>query len=116
MVAQGFATPSGSFPWGTLLINLTGSAVLGFLLVIVMEQFPRGRLARPVLGTGIIGAYTTFSTFEVETLLLLRRHHVAVAITYQVASAVAGLAVVALGAGLARLALRLEGYLQRASS
>ncbi len=116
MVAQALPSPPVSFPWGTLLINLTGSAILGFLLVIVMEQFPRGRLARPVLATGIIGAYTTFSTFEVETLLLLRSHHFTVAIVYQVTSVVAGIALAALGASFARLTIRLEGYLQRTSA
>jgi CrcB protein len=116
MVAQALPSPSGTFPWGTLVINLTGSVVLGFLLVVVMEKFPRGRLARPVLATGIIGAYTTFSTFEVETLLLLRGHHVTIALAYQVASVVAGITLAALGASFARLTIRLEGYLQRTSA
>src|ERR1700722_12411120 len=53
---------TAGFPWATFLINITGSAVLGFLITLILEQFPRGRLARPLLGTGFIGAYTTFST------------------------------------------------------
>ncbi|MHB8328010.1 MAG: fluoride efflux transporter FluC, partial [Acidimicrobiales bacterium] len=72
LLSLALPTETGQFPWGTFLINVTGSALLGFLLVLLMEQFPRGHLARPVLGTGIIGAYTTFSTFVVEAVLLVR--------------------------------------------
>lgn len=61
----------GSYPWGTMLINLTGSLVLGFLTGLVTA-----RLAPPawqlVLGTGFLGGYTTFSTASVETVRLLQ--------------------------------------------
>ncbi len=112
-IAEALPTSSGSFPWSTLLINLTGSAVLGFLLVILSEQFPRGHLARPVLGTGVIGAYTTFSTLEVESLLLLRQHDILTAVVYEGTSVVGGLVVAWVGVVTARLLLRLEHYLAR---
>lgn len=102
----------GQFPWSTFLINLSGSAVLGFILILLIEQFPRGRLARPVIGTGFIGAYTTFSTFEVDTSELIRDGHVATAVTYLVASVVGGLLVVWFGMMSARLVLRAERWLQ----
>ncbi|MHB1487230.1 MAG: fluoride efflux transporter CrcB [Acidimicrobiales bacterium] len=106
------STSSGHFPTGTFVINVTGSAVLGFLLVLLMEQFPRGRLARLVLGTGFIGAYTTFSTFMVETDLLVRDGHVLTAVVYALGSAVAGLFAVMAGIVGARAVMRMERSLQ----
>jgi CrcB protein len=59
----------GEFPWGTCLINVSGSFVLGLLSGLVLyRSFPAE--ARLVLGTGFCGAYTTFSTFTFETLRL----------------------------------------------
>ncbi len=81
--------------------------------MILSEQFPRGRLARPVLGTGVIGAYTTFSTLEVESLLLLRQHDILTAVVYEGTSVVGGLVVAWVGVVTARLLLRLEHYLAR---
>jgi CrcB protein len=104
---------SGGFPWATFLINITGSAVLGFLVTLLLEQFPRGRLARPLLGTGFIGAYTTFSTFTVEAVLLVRAGHAAVAAAYVLASVVAGLAAAWAGIAAARLAAAAERWLAR---
>ena len=111
-ISLAIPTETGQFPWSTFLINLSGSAVLGFVLILLIEQFPRGRLARPVIGTGFIGAYTTFSTFEVDTVELIRDGHVAGALTYLLASVGGGLLVVWLGMASARLVLRAERWLQ----
>jgi fluoride exporter len=105
-------TVDGRFPWGTFVINLTGSAVLGFLLILLLEQFPRARLARPVIGTGFIGAYTTFSTFMVETVDLVRDKQPGIAALYLVGSLLGGLAAVWIGMTGARLAVRAERWLQ----
>jgi fluoride exporter len=115
-ISLAIPTETGEFPWSTFLINLSGSAVLGFVLILLIEQFPRGRLARPVIGTGIIGAYTTFSTFEVDTVELIRDGHVASAVTYMTASVVGGLLFVWLGMATARLVLRAERWLQEEAS
>jgi CrcB protein len=104
---------SSGFPWATFLINITGSAVLGFLVTLLLEQFPRGRLARPLLGTGFIGAYTTFSTFTVEAAALVRAGHPAVAVAYVLASVAAGLAAAWAGMVTARLAAAAERWLGR---
>jgi CrcB protein len=63
-----------SFPWGTLIVNVSGSFVIGFIATI---SDPEGRLflsstARQFLTTGICGGYTTFSSFSIQTLSLLR--------------------------------------------
>jgi CrcB protein len=59
----------GTFPYGTLVVNVSGSLILGLLTGLAMYHgLARG--ARFVLGTGFVGAYTTFSTFSFETLAL----------------------------------------------
>lgn len=113
LVSLAVPAAPGAFPWGTFVINISGSAVLGFLLVLLGEQFPRGRLARPLLGTGVIGAYTTFSTLEVEAVLLARGGHFGLAALDVVGSLAAGLVAVWLGMVLARLVGRAERWLQR---
>ncbi len=111
LVEVAVPAPAGHFPWATFAINTSGSALLGFLLVMVVEQFPRGRLARPVLGTGVLGAYTTFSTFCVEAAQLLRGGYVAMAALYLGASLLAGLAAAAVGLAAARVVIRAERWL-----
>jgi CrcB protein len=90
-VSLALPTTTGNFPWSTFAVNVSGSVVLGFLLVMVAERFPRGRMTRAVVGTGVIGAYTTFSTFEVDAVNLLRAGRPATAAVYVMASVIAGL-------------------------
>ncbi len=59
------------FPWGTLVVNLSGAFLIGFLFVLFDESF-LDRNLRGLLTVGFLGAYTTFSTFSIETLNLLR--------------------------------------------
>jgi fluoride exporter len=115
-VSLAFPVASDGIPWNTLLINLSGSALLGFLLILMIEQFPRGRLVRPVIGTGVIGAYTTFSTFSVEAILLVRGDDYATALAYVALSVVAGLIAVWVGMIVARLLIRAERWLQEEAS
>jgi fluoride exporter len=115
-ISLALPTETARFPWGTFLINVSGSAALGFLLVLVIEHFPRGRLVRPVLGTGFLGAYTTFSTFTVEAVDLVRAGHAVTALVYLVGSVFAGLLAVWAGMTAARGALRAERWLQETSS
>lgn len=111
-VSLALPTETARFPWGTFLINVSGSAALGFILILVIEHFPRGRLARPVLGTGFLGAYTTFSTFTVEAVELIRGGHPETALAYVAGSALAGLLAVWIGMTSARVVLRAERWLQ----
>ena len=92
----------GSFPWATFWTNVSGSLVLGFLLVLLIERFPPTRYARAFAGTGFLGAYTTFSTFSVEADTLVRDGHAATAAVYVVGSLIAGLVVAWLGVMMAR--------------
>lgn len=104
VVLWAWPPPPGGFPWSTFVVNVSGSRVLRFLLVGLAERFPRGRLVRAVVGTGVMGAYTTFSTFVVEAAQLVRSGHAATAVVYLVASLTAGLVAVVVGVAAARLA------------
>jgi CrcB protein len=97
-----FITP-GTFPWGTFWTNISGSFALGLLLAVLLERFPPSRYLRPFVATGFLGAYTTYSTFAVETDLLVRNGHVGVALSYVLASLVGGFAAVWTGLSLGRV-------------
>jgi CrcB protein len=94
--------PAGAFPWATFWTNLSGSFVLGVLLVLLIERYPPSRYARAFAATGFLGAYTTFSTFSVETDLLVKDGHGLLAAGYVAASLVAGIIVAWLGIVLGR--------------
>lgn len=111
-ISLAMPTVTGKFPWGTVLINVSGAAVLGFILTLLLEHFPQGRLARPIVGTGFLGAYTTFSTFMVEAVQLMRDGRPANAAIYLAASVFAGLLAVWLGMMTARIGIRVERWLQ----
>ncbi len=107
-VSRAITVPGGTFPWATFWTNVSGSFMLGVLLVLFIERFPPSRYARAFAGTGFLGAYTTFSTFSVETDLLIKDGHVFVAASYVVASLAAGITVAWLGVTAGRLLPRLR--------
>ncbi|MEU5450294.1 MULTISPECIES: CrcB family protein [Streptomyces] len=86
---------AGGFPWTVFVVNVSGCALIGVLMVLTVE---RGRIAhplvRPFLGVGVLGGYTTFSTYAADVSGLLARQEVAVAMAYTAATAVAALAAV----------------------
>ncbi|HTJ74110.1 MAG TPA: fluoride efflux transporter CrcB [Acidimicrobiales bacterium] len=82
----------GTFPWATFWTNLSGSFALGLLLALVLERFPPSRYLRPFAATGFLGAYTTYSTFAVETVLLAKDGRAVLAVLYSGASLVGGFA------------------------
>src|SRR6266545_2530011 len=102
-LAQLILVPAGGFPWATFWTNVSGSLVLGLVLVLVIERFPPTRYARPFFAVGFLGAYTTFSTFAVETDVLLKDGHATTAVACALGSLVAGLGAVWCGIVLGRL-------------
>lgn len=80
------------FPWATLLENCLGALLLGALVVVLVELRPSGRYARPFLGVGVLGGFTTFSTFTNEIHELLRLGRGPLALAYVAATLSVGLA------------------------
>jgi CrcB protein len=103
-VAQIIHVAKDTFPWATFWTNVSGSFVLGFSLILLIERFPPSRYLRPFFATGFLGAFTTFSTFAVETDLLVKDGHAAIGVAYALASLVAGFAAVWAGIMAARVA------------
>jgi fluoride exporter len=102
-LAEALPTKPGHFPWATFWTNLSGSFLLGFLLIVLLERFPPTRYVRPFMATGILGAFTTMSTFAVETALLMKDNHAATAVLYGVGSVTAGVFLAYAGIATARL-------------
>jgi fluoride exporter len=100
--------PAGQFPWSTFWINVTGALIIGFVLILLNERFPRARLARPLIATGFLGAYTTFSTYMVDADLLFKARDIATGLVYAFGSLGAGGAAASIGVVAARFVVRLE--------
>ncbi|GAA1260074.1 hypothetical protein GCM10009665_57590 [Kitasatospora nipponensis] len=110
-----WTTHPGTFPWTTLLINTVGCLVIGVFLVAITEGRAAHRLVRPFFGTGVLGGFTTFSTYCVDIQRLVDGGHPATALGYLAATLLAALAAVAAGAWAARLLLVAAG-LRRAGT
>jgi len=93
---------AGTWPWATFIVNLVGAFLLGWLLTRLAERIAPTRNWRFLLGTGLCGALTTFSTFQLETFTFARTGDIGLAIAYPVVSIVAGMAVAVAGVVLAR--------------
>jgi CrcB protein len=97
---------SNGFPLGTMIINLLGCLFLGWFLTITLIRWNIRPEIRLGIGTGFTGAFTTFSTFSIETITLIQKHHVELAIVYMVISIAGGIAFSAIGYTLAKATKR----------
>lgn len=93
---------AGGFPWATFATNVTGCLLIGVLMVLVTEVWSAHRLLRPFLGTGVLGGYTTFSTYTVEARALLGAGQVRLGFAYLGATLVCALAAAYAGVFLTR--------------
>jgi len=102
---EGFGAGRGEWPWATFGINVVGSFLLGLLVAVLVVRGgdERWRLA---LGTGVLGGFTTYSTFIVEADRLVADGHVGLATGYALGSIVVGVVAAALGAALGRVGAR----------
>ncbi|HUJ55934.1 MAG TPA: CrcB family protein [Gaiellaceae bacterium] len=88
---------TGAFPWGTLVVNVTGCLLLGFLFTLLTEQLTTASWLRAGVTIGLLGAYTTFSTWSLETYRLLEDGALGLAAANAGVSLAAGLAALYLG-------------------
>jgi CrcB protein len=96
------AHPPDAFPWSTLLVNALGCLLIGVLMVVLTETTAPHRLARPFLGVGVLGGFTTFSTYAVDVQRLLLAHRAGPALAYLAGTLAAALVAVWLGATTTR--------------
>jgi CrcB protein len=94
-----------AFPWGTLSINVAGSLLMGVLAGWLARHGSGGEAWRLLLGIGVLGGFTTFSSFSLELILLIERHAYAPAAAYALGSVLAG----AIGLWLGLAAMRAIG-------
>jgi CrcB protein len=96
------ARVGGAFPWGTFLVNVSGSFLLGVLYAVIAERSLLPEEMRGPLLIGFIGAYTTFSTYMLETWRLVEAGSIGTALAYVLGSVGVGLIAVVLGLGIGR--------------
>jgi fluoride exporter len=104
-IATAFPAPATGFPWATFSINVSGCLLIGVLMVLITEAWTAHRLVRPFLGIGVLGGFTTFSTYVVDIQRLVNANAAAVAMIYLLATVIAALAAVTAGMTLTRFAL-----------
>ena len=103
--------PSHGFPWPTFVENVLGCLLLGALMVVLVEVRGPSRYARPFLGVGVLGGFTTFSTYAVEIRTLAASGSPGTAAAYLVASVAFGLVATVVGVAAARAVA--QSYLRR---
>lgn len=102
-------TSVGAWPWATLAVNASGAFALAVLLTLATERIAVAPWVRPLLGTGLLGAYTTFSALSLETEQMMAAGRVTTAIAYAATSVVGGLAAAFAGVAAVRAGGRRTG-------
>lgn len=93
---------AGAFPWTTLLVNAVGCAVIGVFMVVITDVWATHRLIRPFFGTGVLGGFTTFSTYAVDIQKLVNAGHAGTGLAYLAGTVLVALASVWTAATLTR--------------
>jgi len=101
-LAQAFPHAATAWPWPTFAVNVVAAFLLGYFVTRLQERLPLSSYRRPLLGTGICGGLSTFSTMEVEILKMLSAHAYGLAAGYAAASIAAGYAALHLATALVR--------------
>jgi CrcB protein len=92
-----WATPPGGVPWATFAINTSGAFLLGMILTAMLERIGPTRFLRPFSCVGVLGGWTTMSTFAVDSDLLVKDGHVTAAVVYMAATVLVGVSVAWIG-------------------
>jgi CrcB protein len=101
-LAEALPHDAGTWPWATFAVNIAGALALGYLTTRLQERLPPTAYRRPLLGTGLCGALTTFSTMQVELLQMLDDGRAGLAAGYAAASISAGVLAIAATTNLVR--------------
>jgi CrcB protein len=103
-LAEALPYSGGQWPWATFTVNIVGAFMLGYFTTRLQERLPLSSYRRPLLGTGLCGGLTTFSTMQVELLRMLDRDQLPMALAYALVSVAVGFLAVALATNLVRRA------------
>lgn len=87
-------TAEGAFPWTTFTVNVVGCAVIGVFMVIITDVWAAHRLVRPFFGTGVLGGFTTFSTYTTDIQHLVQTGHARSGLAYLAVTVIAALTAV----------------------
>ncbi|XVQ15479.1 fluoride efflux transporter FluC [Spirillospora sp. CA-255316] len=105
-ITTAFPHPPGAFAWATFAINVSGCLLIGVLMVAITELWRAHRLARPFMGVGVLGGYTTFSTHILDAQQAIGAGAPRTALAYLAATLAAGLVATWAGVQLTRSAAR----------
>ena len=101
-LAEAFPHSATAWPWPTFAVNIVAAFLLGYFVTRLQERLPLSSYRRPLLGTGLCGGLSTFSTMQLEIVKMLEAHAWGLAAGYAVASIVAGYAAIQLATALVR--------------
>jgi CrcB protein len=102
-LAQTATSGVATWPWATFIVNVSGCFALGLIATHLRERSPEAPHWHPLLGTGFCGAYTTFSTMQLELVRMIDHDRFGLAIGYALASVLAGYVAILAGARIVRL-------------
>lgn len=103
-LVEAFPAPPSAWPWATFLANILGSFALGYLVTRLQERLPLSAYRRPLLGTGLCGALTTFSTMQLELVRMVESNEPTLALAYASISLACGFGAVLVASNLVRRA------------
>ncbi|MBG0832242.1 CrcB family protein [Planomonospora sp. ID67723] len=107
-LSEAFPRPAGGFPWATFAVNVIGCALIGVLMVLIGETRAAHRLARPFLGVGVLGGFTTFSAYVADIGRLAAGGAPRLALVYLFGTVAAAVAATQLAASGTRAITRLR--------
>lgn len=102
LLSHYLAVAPGHWPWPTFAVNIVGAFLLGYFTTRLLERLPVFSYRRPLLGTGLCGGLTTFSTMQVETVGMVEHGYWGLAAGYTAASVALGLLAVAVATAMVR--------------
>jgi len=101
-LAEAFPHAATAWPWPTFTVNVVAAFLLGYFVTRLQERLPLSSYRRPLLGTGLCGGLSTFSTMQVEILEMINAHAWGLAVAYAAASIAAGYTAIYLATAIVR--------------